>query len=374
MRKLFVLLIASTFIVSCSKDKSNEYTINALAEGIQNGSKVYLRKFEDRKPVDIDSTSVENGKFTISGSVENPDVYFIFIDQVMGNVPFILENSELNITIYKDSMQTSKVEGSKENELAQNYMLGMKALAKEGNELRKQFSEARKNNDSVFLNTYQDKRKELTEKNENFAKSFITDNKNSVFGMILLENFFAANKLKINEAKDIYDSYSEDTKNSPSGKRIKQLLDSVLATSEGAVAPNFTAKNPDNKDISLNDIKGKITIIDFWAAWCRPCRMENPNMVKLYEKYHDKGLEIIGVSLDGNPRQKDAKQEWIDAIEKDGLTWYQVSNLNYFNGPIAKQYNIKSIPATFVLGSDGKILAKNLRGQALEAKIAELLD
>lgn len=97
-------------------------------------------------------------------------------------------------------------------------------------------------------------------------------------------------------------------------------------------------------------------------------------MVKVYNKYHEKGLEIISVSLDGNPRQKNAKQEWLNAIEKDGLTWHQVSNLNYFNGPIAKKYNIRSIPATFILDSEGKIVAKNLRGPALEQKIAELLD
>ena len=97
-------------------------------------------------------------------------------------------------------------------------------------------------------------------------------------------------------------------------------------------------------------------------------------MVKVYEKYHDKGLEIIGVSLDGTPNQKDPKAAWMDAIEKDNLTWHQVSNLSYFNDPIAKLYSIQAIPATYILDSEGVIVAKNLRGDALEAKIAELLD
>lgn len=374
MKKLIFSLLTLTFLFNCSQNNSDGYTINVNADGIPDGSKVTLRKFENRKPVDVDSAKVENGKFTLSGKIDSPDVYFLFIDRAMGNFPFILENKELNLTVYKDSMPASKVEGSKENDLAQAYMKGMKEISKEGNELRKQYSEARKNNDSTFLASYQDMRKELTDKSDNFAKGFVTDNTNSVFGMILLENFYATNKFSFNEAQDIYNSFSEEAKNSAAGQRIKERIDAELATAEGSVAPDFTAKNPEGKDISLNDIKGKITIVDFWAAWCRPCRMENPNMVKLYEKYHDKGLEIIGVSLDGNPRQKDARQEWVDAIEKDGLTWYQVSNLNYFNGPIAQKYNIKSIPATFILDSEGKIIAKNLRGEAMQAKIAELLD
>src|SRR5690606_17009896 len=145
-------------------------------------------------------------------------------------------------------------------------------------------------------------------------------------------------------------------------------------TEVGSMAPDFSAPNPDGTRISLSDIKGKVTIIDFWAAWCGPCRKENPNVVKVYEKYHDKGLEIIGVSLDGAPNQKDAKAAWMQAIEKDQLTWHQVSNLAYFNDPIAKQYQIQAIPATFILDSEGIIVAKNLRGDALEAKIAELLN
>ena len=106
---------------------------------------------------------------------------------------------------------------------------------------------------------------------------------------------------------------------------------------------------------------------------CGPCRRENPNVVKVYEQYHDKGLEIIGVSLDGAPNQKDPKKAWLDAIEKDGLEWNHLSSLMYFNDPVAKQYNIKSIPATYILDQEGKIVAKNLRGAALELKIKELL-
>ena len=135
----------------------------------------------------------------------------------------------------------------------------------------------------------------------------------------------------------------------------------------GKVAPDFSAPNPEGKTVSLKESLGKVTIIDFWASWCGPCRQENPNVVKLYNQYKDQGLAIIGVSLD-----KDA-DAWKKAIADDQLAWTQISNVKFWQDPIAKQYGISSIPATFILDSKGVIVAKDLRGAELEAKVAELL-
>jgi thiol-disulfide isomerase/thioredoxin len=130
---------------------------------------------------------------------------------------------------------------------------------------------------------------------------------------------------------------------------------------------DFSGPNPQGKIISLKESLGKVTIVDFWASWCGPCRQENPNVVALYKELHGKGLNIIGVSLD-----KDAKA-WKDAIAKDKLTWNQVSNLKFWDEPIAAQYKVESIPATFILDASGNVVAKDLRGEALRAKILELL-
>jgi peroxiredoxin len=142
----------------------------------------------------------------------------------------------------------------------------------------------------------------------------------------------------------------------------------MLAVVVGKPAPKFSAKSPEGKLISLDESLGKVTIVDFWASWCAPCRKENPNVVALYNEYHSKGLNIIGVSLD-----QDAKK-WKDAIAKDNLSWIHVSNLKYWDEPIGKQYGISSIPATFILDAKGNIVAKDLRGDALRAKVKELLD
>ena len=133
------------------------------------------------------------------------------------------------------------------------------------------------------------------------------------------------------------------------------------------MAPDFSAPNTEGTMTSLRSSLGKITIIDFWASWCGPCRKENPSVVALYNEFHAKGLNIIGVSLD-----KDAAK-WKEAIAKDNLTWTHVSNLKFWQDPIAELYNIKSIPATFILDAKGKIIARDLRGAELRAKVLSLL-
>lgn len=373
MKKIALVFSILLTLLACNS-KPDGFVINGTIDGINDGTLVTLRTIKDRQPLVVDTTRVENGMFTMSGKVEDVDIHFYTFENVQGSLPFILENKELNFTFYKDSLTASKIEGSRENDIAQTYMKTATKFRNENDELRRVFREAQQNQDTLFLKTYGEKTKALRDKNTQFNIDFVKENNNSLFSVLLLENLANSNGLPIEEVNTIFKSYSKELQESVSGKRIKEKINATIATATGSIAPDFTAPSPDGTEITLSKIMGKVTIVDFWAAWCGPCRKENPNVVKVYEKYHDKGLEIIGVSLDGNPRQKDAKQEWLNAIEKDGLTWHQVSNLNYFKGPVAKKYNIRSIPATFILDSEGKIIAKNLRGQALENKIAELLN
>jgi peroxiredoxin len=189
-----------------------------------------------------------------------------------------------------------------------------------------------------------------------------------------MDRAIASRQMTYAELQSMYDAFTPKMKETDAAKRIAEQLQALKEREEngksteiGAKAPEFTAPNPDGEQIALNDVLGKVTLVDFWAAWCRPCRAENPNVVAVYEKYHEKGLNILGVSLD---RKAD---DWKKAIADDNLSWNHVSHVQYFNDPIAKLYNVDAIPAAFLLDENGVIVAKNLRGPALEAKVAELL-
>lgn len=202
-----------------------------------------------------------------------------------------------------------------------------------------------------------------------FKKKIVQDNPDSFVSVMVLTDMMSMKAYPTSEIKEMYAALDEDVKQSPLAKNLEQNLEKEGAVDIGSKAPEFSAPTPEGEELSLSEVRGKVTIIDFWAAWCKPCRVENPNLVKTYEKYHDKGLEIVGVSLD-RPGQKD---KWLQAIEEDKLPWHQVSNLKFWQEPVAQLYGIRAIPAAFVLDEEGVIVARDLRGERLEKKVAELL-
>jgi peroxiredoxin len=380
MKRFLVFLIIAVISVSCKKFETpmNSYVINGNAPGIYNGVRVHLKSMaESGKEVIMDTAIVFDEKFKFEGVNTIPDVWYLSVNGVNGSVPFVIENGNLSIDFYKDSVDKSKITGSKSNDALTEYSLEVNKLTEKRFEVNAKSRElgtvmdaSQKANISTELAGIN---KEMVE----FPLKFIKSNTDNAFSLILIETLIKNNSVEIEKLEDCYNSIENDLKTSALGSRITSIFNAKKLESEranslniGKVAPDFSAPNTEGQLLALNDIKGKVTIIDFWASWCGPCRRENPNVVNVYNKYHDKGLEIIGVSLD-RPGQKD---KWLRAIEDDQLTWHHVSNLQYFNDPIAQLYNIKSIPATYILDSNGTIVAKNLRGPALESKIAELLN
>ena len=358
-------------MVSCKKGEAGDFTISGTAKGIENGKKVYLETQSETGAVAKDTAVVENGKFELKGNSLLPDVGFVRIENQDGMVPVILEEGSITLNYQTDTIQNSSVSGTMNNDKFQSYNNESKAIFKKLTAFQKTNQEtmmkARQTNDTVTINALVKEFNSYQEEMNELSKKFIDKNPDAFLSVLLLENFLMRQYLKPEEVKSYYDKLDKKLYETKSAQSIKKNLDSMLSLSQGKPAPDFSAPSPEGKTISLKESLGKVTIIDFWASWCKPCRIENPNVVALYKEFNSKGLNIIGVSLD-----KDANS-WKEAIAKDGLTWAQVSNLKHWQEPIAQLYNVQSIPATFILDNKGNIVARDLRGEELKAKVKELL-
>ena len=380
MKKLLSILIATTLLLSCNnlEKKGDTYVISGTADGVYNGIRVYLKTMDERgKETFKDTAVVLDGKFKFEGKVEVPEMWYLSVNSIEGYIPVMIENKIMEVNIIKDDISKSKITGSDSNEALSIYSEGVSSLTQKRFKLNSDYRMASQNKDSTHMDNYTQDIANMNTEMANYPFEFLSEHNDNYFSLFLIETLLKNNTSDLNRLIESYNSLKDYLKASDYGQRIyseiqaKKRENERLAILEiGGTAPNFTAPDPNGKMISLNEIKGKVTIIDFWASWCGPCRRENPNVVKTYNKYHDKGLEIISVSLD----RAGQKDKWLKAIEDDKLTWHHVSNLNYFNDPVAKQYNIQSIPSTYILDSEGKIAAKNLRGKALEGKVAELLN
>lgn len=369
------LLIAAVAFVSCNQLADNEYVIKGSAAGFDNG-KMAILEMQDETGMGlkaVDSAIITDGKFEFKGTTTEPELRFIQLPEVQGKAVFVLENGEINLKIYKDSINKSDVGGTFNNDQFSKYNKGQGAIQKKiadfRNDNMQKMQTAMQSNDTVTANSIQADFTKLQDDLNAYNVKFAEDNPKAFISVLMLENMFYTPNVDIEKIKKLFTNLDKAIQDTKPGKKIGEMIANFNAAVIGKPAPDFSAPNPEGKMVSLKESLGKVTIIDFWASWCAPCRKENPNVVALYTELHEQGLNIIGVSLD---KEGDA-EKWKKAISDDQLTWAQVSNLKYWNDPVAKQYNVQSIPATFILDANGIIVAKDLRGEELKAKVQELL-
>lgn len=366
--KRILLAFAAISLISCADNKP-QTGITGTAKGIEDGTKIFISTLgQNNQPVPVDTAVVQNEEFTLDlPKSDKQTINMLQLENQQGNLIFIGENAPLSFEIYKDSLRASQVEGGKHNELLKKYTNHIEDLGKEFNNLRNQFRAAENTQNPQVIADFRQKQQEVQDQSTEFRKELVKNNPGSLVSVMALSDMMNMRSLSNSETREMFNNLEPEIRNSMIGQQISSFLEKTSATEIGAKAPAFSGPTPEGEELALKDGLGKITLVDFWASWCKPCRIENPNIVRVYNKYHDKGLNIIGVSLD---RSKD---KWLEAIEADGLTWQHISHLQYWNDPIAKKYNVRSIPKAFLLDENGVIIATDLRGQALENKVAELL-
>ena len=368
MKKLLIRSISLSFLVilgSCGSQE-NEFVLTGNAD-VSDGTKIYvLQADQNNQPYIKDSTTVQSNNFKFQGISSTPQISYIQVEGVNGYVLAILENGDIKADLFKDSISKSKVYGTKSNDDFIKYKSETKFLVDDMNNISYEAQDAIMTGDvataSELEKEYNSKEREVML----YEWDFIIDNLDSYMSALLLEVFMIENKVNKDSIIDVYESFSNRIKVSDVGKNIADLLSQYENPIEvGEIAPDFTAPSINGDDVTLSEevSNNNVTLLDFWAAWCRPCRVENPNLVRLYKAYNKNGFDIIGVSLDRT------KEQWEQAVEDDNLLWTQVSNLNFWNDPIARRYSIRAIPQSFLINKEGVVIGKNLRGNDLEESI-----
>lgn len=368
MRRLLGLFI-TIILISCSTD-SNTFTLQGTAEGYEDGTTIYVYEIGgDNRPVILDTINVQQGAFSSEyAKSDAATVNYLNIQGAQANVIYFPENTDLKVTLYKDSLAASHVTGGEKNESYYEFSQTIKEFNNKKRDQANRFQQAKQQQDGLLAQQIQQENLALLNEEAQYKKNFVGENNDNLFSVMLLSEMVNRKEVTGAEAIKILDNLSPRIAQAKISRDIRTNINNLSKAEIGSVAPDFTAPTPEGDMLSLKDALGKYTIIDFWASWCKPCRRENPNVVSVYNKYHEQGLNIISVSLD----RSNQKDRWIKAIADDNMDWYHVSNLKFWSDPIARTYNVKAIPATFLLDEDGNIIAKDLRGQALQNKMASL--
>jgi len=366
IRFFLVILFAAPLALMA---QSGDYTLTGKIGNLSAPAKIYLSNLMmGAKP---DSAVLQNGQFEFKGTISSPKQFALILNRTGSNrkpemLNIYLEPGTIIVTT-PDSLSNAKISGSKINDENEKLKLALKATDDVRVALMAEYgaktAEEKKNEEGMadFGKRYSANE----EVQKQILKDFIKANPASYISLVSLKKV-AGSVPDYGEVTPMFNALSDEVKNTENGKAYATFLDKLKATAIGAVAPDFTQNDPDGNPIKLSDFKGKYVLIDFWASWCGPCRRENPNVVKAYAKYHEKGFEILGVSLD----QK--KEAWLKAIADDQLTWKHVSDLKYWNNEVGTLYAVRAVPQNFLLDPTGKIVAKNLRSEALEANLAEI--
>lgn len=372
MKKLFYLLAlpAFAFIIPSGKQAK----IKGYMKLIKPVEWVYLTYRTTDGGLVKDSTRLDNGEFKFEVKIAEPILasLWIYLEKEEGKrpkqdiVPLFLEPGKIEITI-NDSMRSAKITGSKAHKAYLAYLEIQKLVSEKISELSKQYMEFNKSKDEAGMKKIQEEMKKV---NEEMYSTYLINNPKSPIALFILKRYVGAwNDVDVTKIEPLFASLPASVKEWPSAKDFARQIEATKKTMVGVYAMDFTQNDTLGKPVSLSSFKGKYVLVDFWASWCGPCRKENPNVVKAFNVYNNKGFTILSVSLD----QPGKQQAWLDAIHKDGLTWTHVSDLKYWDNAVAKQYGIKSIPQNLLLDPTGKIIARNIRGEEIQKKLEEFI-
>lgn len=359
MNKFLAFFLFVPFALSAQK----KFVINGDLNGLPENTGVTLS--DANTPDDTIARAVvkSGGTFELRGTVQEPNLYQLNFDGVQKKYTLFIGNDIVNVSGDVQTIQDLQVKGSPVHNDFELFKKTFNPLFLELTTMGQRINRtpSLQQNDSV-MGAYKKQLESIKNEVDKFVASHY-DSPVAPFVVVVtseMEQDVAALERR-------YTKLNKNVQNGFYGKIVKQQIDNSKKGAIGTDALEFTQTDVDGKNISLSSFRGKYVLVDFWASWCRPCREENPNVVKVFNKYKDKNFTVLGVSLDQN------RAPWVKAIQNDNLAWTQVSDLKGWNNEVAAKYNVQSIPQNFLIDPSGKIVGKNLRGVDLESKLSEIL-
>ena len=375
MKRILIQMLTVMALWGCNQQQAQESSSIVLKGKVNfpESGLVLLEEYGSKELVVMDTVAIQpSGKFEHELSMSEPGFYRMnFYNKQMVNL--ILYQNDLTIEADGNAPDGAvTITGSKDMEYLMEINQIVKEFQQKVSNMNKQFVQANASGDQEETDRIRALFVVENKQHKELLKQKVRQMGNSMAVFQVVGNFSAEEDyLFLDSLGTIFANDPPDSKHTP---RFLSFIEGVRLQAKnganlqiGKTAPDISLPNPDGQVVSLSSLRGKVVLVDFWAQWCRPCRMENPNIVEAYHKFKDKGFEVYGVSLD---RSKD---KWLQGIEEDGLVWTHVSDLKYWQSEAAKTYNINAIPASFLLDRDGKIIARNLRGQSLHQKLKEVL-
>jgi len=362
---MLAAIVLSMFSCTQSPQKGINFSINAEVSNFETGQITLLRRVKGQY-IALDSVQVADGRFTFSNSLPDPQLVYLKLEGKQSYVSFFIDEGDIAVVIDAEDLTNPKVTGSPNQEIYAAYLDAMRKFDERLSAIYSRYLEAQQAGNQELMDEMNQYYETENQNRKEHTLAFIMNHVNTpVAAFITLRNIYM---LELGEMEQIDSAIDPSMNSTIYVEDFRQRLERLRNVQIGMPAPDFIMNDSLGNPVALSSLYGQYLFVDFWAAWCGPCRRENPNIVAAYEKYHEKGFDILGVSLDTD------RDRWIKAIHDDNLTWHHVSDLAGWSNAAAALYAVNSIPSSVLLNPEGIIIERNLKGEDLHRALEKIFN